>query len=51
MATSSSFLCRVKALYPFASEDPSSLRLEEGDYIDVLAKLPSGWWDGWYLYI
>ncbi|KAL7321682.1 hypothetical protein PS15m_001427 [Mucor circinelloides] len=44
---SPSLLCRVQALYPFESNDPSSLRFEEGDYIDVLAKLPSGWWDGW----
>ncbi|KAL9553698.1 hypothetical protein MBANPS3_003175 [Mucor bainieri] len=44
---SPSLLCRVQALYPFESKDPSSLRFEEGDYIDVLAKLPSGWWDGW----
>ncbi|KAK4511254.1 uncharacterized protein ATC70_012469 [Mucor velutinosus] len=42
-----SLLCRVQALYSFESNDPSSLRFEEGDYIDVLAKLPSGWWDGW----
>ncbi|RCI05161.1 hypothetical protein CU098_001361, partial [Rhizopus stolonifer] len=45
--SSPSLLCRVKALYPFESNDPSSLRFEEGDFIDVLAKLPSGWWDGW----
>lgn len=44
---SPSLLCRVQALYPFESNDPSSLRFEEGDYIDVLSKLPSGWWDGW----
>ncbi|GAA5795389.1 hypothetical protein HPULCUR_000745 [Helicostylum pulchrum] len=44
---SPSLLCRVQALYAFESSDPSSLRFEEGDYIDVLAKLPSGWWDGW----
>lgn len=45
--TTPSLSCRVQALYPFESSDPSSLKFEEGDIIDVLAKLPSGWWDGW----
>ncbi|KAI7905570.1 SH3 domain-containing protein, partial [Cokeromyces recurvatus] len=45
--TSHPLLCRVQALYPFESDDPSSLKFEEGDFIDVLTKLPSGWWDGW----
>ncbi|RCH89238.1 hypothetical protein CU097_008696 [Rhizopus azygosporus] len=39
-------LCRVQALYPFKSNDPSSLSFDQDDYIDVLTKLPSGWWDG-----
>ncbi|KAG0749124.1 hypothetical protein G6F16_003124 [Rhizopus arrhizus] len=39
-------ICRVQALYPFKSNDPSSLCFEQDDYIDVLTKLPSGWWDG-----
>jgi hypothetical protein len=39
-------LCRVQALYPFKSNDPSSLSFEQDDYIEVLTKLPSGWWDG-----
>ncbi|KAI8970475.1 SH3 domain-containing protein [Mycotypha africana] len=39
-------LCRVQALYSFSSNDPSSLSFEQNDYIDVLNKLPSGWWDG-----
>ncbi|KAG0836182.1 hypothetical protein G6F57_009894 [Rhizopus arrhizus] len=43
----STLLCRVKANYAFESNDPSSLSFKEGDYIDVLCKLPSGWWDGW----
>lgn len=47
MAALPSLLCRVQALYPFESSDPSSLCFEQGDYIDVLSKLPSGWWDGW----
>ncbi|KAI8645286.1 ras guanine nucleotide exchange factor domain-containing protein [Parasitella parasitica] len=44
---SPSLLCRVQALYSFESNDPSSLKFDEGDFIDVLTKLPSGWWDGW----
>ncbi|KAI9258260.1 SH3 domain-containing protein [Sporodiniella umbellata] len=39
-------LCKVQALYAFKSNDPSSLCFEQDDYIDVLTKLPSGWWDG-----
>ncbi|KAI8367834.1 ras guanine nucleotide exchange factor domain-containing protein [Choanephora cucurbitarum] len=45
--SSLSLLCTVQALYTFESNDPSSLRFEEGDFIDVLSKLSSGWWDGW----
>ncbi|KAI8357794.1 ras guanine nucleotide exchange factor domain-containing protein [Blakeslea trispora] len=45
--SSPSLLCTVQALYTFESSDPSSLRFEEGDFIDVLSKLSSGWWDGW----
>ncbi|KAI8147642.1 SH3 domain-containing protein, partial [Fennellomyces sp. T-0311] len=40
-------LCRVQARYPFNSNDPSSLSFEQGDFIEVLTKLDSGWWDGW----
>ena len=36
----------VRALYPFASEEESSLSFDEGDIIRVLTKLDSGWWDG-----
>ncbi|KAI8060587.1 SH3 domain-containing protein [Gongronella butleri] len=39
-------LCRVRALYTFDSTDRSSLDFIQGDTIDVLNKLPSGWWDG-----
>ncbi|OBZ84749.1 Cell division control protein 25, partial [Choanephora cucurbitarum] len=39
-------ICRVQALYSFQSNDPSSLSFAQDDYIDVLNKLPSGWWDG-----
>ncbi|KAI9299347.1 SH3 domain-containing protein, partial [Cunninghamella echinulata] len=46
MATEPRLICRVKALYPFASNDGSSLKFEPGDTIHVLAQLPSGWWDG-----
>lgn len=42
-------ICRVRAIYPFHSEDPASLNFNKGDYIDVLAQLDSGWWDGWYV--
>lgn len=44
--TSVPILCRVQALYPFKSNDPSSLCFNQDDQIDVLNKLPSGWWDG-----
>ncbi|KAI9320783.1 ras guanine nucleotide exchange factor domain-containing protein [Dichotomocladium elegans] len=40
-------LCRVQARFPFNSNDPSSLSFEQGDIIEVLTKLDSGWWDGW----
>ncbi|KAI8371104.1 ras guanine nucleotide exchange factor domain-containing protein [Blakeslea trispora] len=39
-------ICRVQALYSFQSNDPSSLSFAQDDFIDVLNKLPSGWWDG-----
>ncbi|KAI8646558.1 ras guanine nucleotide exchange factor domain-containing protein [Parasitella parasitica] len=39
-------LCKVQALYPFKSNDSSSLSFSQDDLIDVLNKLPSGWWDG-----
>ncbi|KAI8391127.1 SH3 domain-containing protein, partial [Radiomyces spectabilis] len=42
-----SIKCRVRALYPFKSNDPSSLSFDQGDSIEVLTKLESGWWDGW----
>ncbi|OZJ01532.1 hypothetical protein BZG36_05501 [Bifiguratus adelaidae] len=38
--------CRVRALYDFTSTDPSALNFYEGDVIEVLGKLDSGWWDG-----
>ncbi|ORZ00224.1 ras guanine nucleotide exchange factor domain-containing protein [Syncephalastrum racemosum] len=40
-------LCRVQARYPYKSNDPSSLNFDQGDFIEVLTKLDSGWWDGW----
>ncbi|KAF7732081.1 hypothetical protein EC973_006336 [Apophysomyces ossiformis] len=42
-----SIVSRVQALYSFKSNDPSSLSFKRGDCIEVLTKLPSGWWDGW----
>ncbi|GAA5805684.1 hypothetical protein HPULCUR_011207 [Helicostylum pulchrum] len=38
---------RVRAIYAYRSEEHSSLNFQKGDHIDVLAKLESGWWDGW----
>jgi len=40
-------MCRVQALYPYQSADPSSLSFGKGDIIEVLTQLESGWWDGW----
>ncbi|KAI7889673.1 ras guanine nucleotide exchange factor domain-containing protein [Mucor mucedo] len=40
-------LGRVRAIYAYQSEEHSSLNFQQGDLIDVLAKLESGWWDGW----
>lgn len=40
-------LGRVRAIYAYNSEEHSSLSFQQGDQIDVLAKLESGWWDGW----
>ncbi|KAI8969263.1 hypothetical protein BDF20DRAFT_153941 [Mycotypha africana] len=40
-------LCTVRALYTYSSTESSSLSFEEGDSIDVLNQLDSGWWDGW----
>ncbi|KAI9299747.1 SH3 domain-containing protein, partial [Cunninghamella echinulata] len=37
----------VRALYAFRSNDKSSLEFEQGDIIEVLNQLQSGWWDGW----
>ncbi|KAI8339107.1 SH3 domain-containing protein [Chlamydoabsidia padenii] len=42
-----SIKCRVRALYSFKTNDRSSLQFEQGDCIEVLTKLKSGWWDGW----
>lgn len=39
--------CRVRALYAYESNDPSSLSFQPDSVIDVLAQLESGWWDGW----
>lgn len=38
---------RVRAVYSYYSEESSALSFKRGDQIDVLAKLDSGWWDGW----
>ncbi|KAF8469219.1 ras guanine nucleotide exchange factor domain-containing protein [Kalaharituber pfeilii] len=36
----------VRALYSFRSDDPTSLSFNQGDLIQVLTQLESGWWDG-----
>lgn len=36
----------VEALYDYFSEEPSALQFCKGDFISVLHKLDSGWWDG-----
>lgn len=38
---------RVRAIYAYCADEQSALNFQKGDYIDVLAKLESGWWDGW----
>ncbi|KAI9260717.1 ras guanine nucleotide exchange factor domain-containing protein [Phascolomyces articulosus] len=47
MSSMPKILCTVRALHPFHSPEQSSLSFERGDFIDVLAQLESGWWDGW----
>lgn len=47
MASFPKIICRVRAIYPFSSKEPASLSFDKDDYIDVLAQLDSGWWDGW----
>ncbi|KAI8391076.1 ras guanine nucleotide exchange factor domain-containing protein [Radiomyces spectabilis] len=47
MSTFPKIICRVRALYPYYSEDPASLSFDKGAVIDVLTQLDSGWWDGW----
>ncbi|KAI9266012.1 ras guanine nucleotide exchange factor domain-containing protein [Sporodiniella umbellata] len=41
-------LCHVRALYPYESNDSSSLSFKENAVIEVFAQLESGWWDGRY---
>lgn len=36
----------VRALYPFSGVDTASLSFRQGDVIEVLSTLESGWWDG-----
>ncbi|KAF3216851.1 hypothetical protein TWF679_002690 [Orbilia oligospora] len=36
----------VRALYNYAADDPTSLSFHQGDVIQVLTQLESGWWDG-----
>ncbi|KAF2863271.1 guanine-nucleotide dissociation stimulator CDC25 [Piedraia hortae CBS 480.64] len=36
----------VRALYDFDADDPASLSFRQGDVIQVITQLDSGWWDG-----
>ncbi|KAK4051336.1 cell division cycle- protein [Microbotryomycetes sp. JL201] len=36
----------VRALYAYTSLDSSALSFQQGDLIEVMSTLPSGWWDG-----
>lgn len=36
----------VKALYDYEADDRTSLSFHEGDIIQVITRLESGWWDG-----
>ncbi|KAI7865102.1 ras guanine nucleotide exchange factor domain-containing protein [Spinellus fusiger] len=38
---------QVRALYSFNSQEQTALTFKKGDLIEVLARLDSGWWDGW----
>ncbi|KAG1474204.1 hypothetical protein G6F56_000494 [Rhizopus delemar] len=40
-------ICQVRALYPYETENPSSLSFKAGALIDVWNQMESGWWDGW----
>lgn len=35
-----------RALYDYASPDANSLSFRQGEIIEVLTQLGSGWWDG-----
>ncbi|KAK5939142.1 cell division cycle- protein [Knufia obscura] len=36
----------VRALYNYEADDPTSLSFRQGDIIQVITQLESGWWDG-----
>ena len=36
----------VRALYDYEADDRTSLSFHEGDVIEVITQLESGWWDG-----
>jgi son of sevenless-like protein len=36
----------VRALYNYDADDPTSLSFRQGDLIQVITQLESGWWDG-----
>ena len=36
----------VRARFDFQGSDPSALSFRAGDVIEVITRLPSGWWDG-----
>lgn len=36
----------VRALYDYDADDRTSLSFRQGDLIQVITQLESGWWDG-----
>ncbi|KAG4108092.1 Src homology-3 [Neocallimastix lanati (nom. inval.)] len=36
----------VEAKFDFEAQDDSQLSLKQGDIIQVISRLSSGWWDG-----
>ncbi|BGP16758.1 hypothetical protein JCM10213_002149 [Rhodosporidiobolus nylandii] len=36
----------VRALYDYSGADPSSLSFRQGEILEILSTLESGWWDG-----
>lgn len=45
-ATTPQAMMYVRALYDYEADDRTSLSFHEGDIIQVITQLESGWWDG-----